>query len=324
MDLIEKAARRLRRADPESVVERAAKKIDSAAVRTTDANVVKAAEPVGRDAAEAATGRPLPRVPLGRRTQAPREVTIDFDRLTDLGFIAPGQEPTQIAEEFRVIKRSLIANAFKGGAQARSHGNLVLVTSAQPGEGKTFCTVNLAMSIASERDLTVLLIDADFAKPSVPEILGFENSVGLVDVIDDENLDLSDCMLRTNLPNLRLLPAGRPHNLTTELLASDRMKDIVEELAKRYPDRVIIFDSPPVLASSAPGTLASYMGQVLFVVEADRTNTTQIKTALSQLASCETVSLILNKNRVTSGSELFGSYYGYGNRYGYGYGQKEV
>ncbi len=322
MDLIEKAARKLRGTETESVVERAAKKIDSAPIRAAKDSAAEAPRPADAEASDGAAARPLPRVPLGRRDKAPREVKLDFEALSEIGIIVPGQEPTQIAEEFRVIKRALISNAFKGGDQIRRHGNLVLVTSAQPSEGKTFCAINLAMSIASERDLTVLLIDADFAKPSIPEVLGFENSMGLVDVIDDENLDLSDCMIRTNLPNLRLLLAGRPHNLTTELLASERMKEIVDELAKRYPDRIIIFDSPPVLASSAPGTLASYMGQVLFVVEADRTTSTQVKTALSQLSSCDMVNLVLNKNRVAGGSELFGSYYGYG--YGYGYGRKQA
>ncbi|WP_222873645.1 hypothetical protein [Hankyongella ginsenosidimutans] len=154
----------------------------------------------------------------------------------------PDSPATQTAEEFRIVKRQLLLNAFARGENAIKNGNLILVCSAQPNEGKTFCAINLALSIASERDLTVLLVDADFAKPEILSTLGLEGGKGLVDVIVDPSLDLADCLIRTNIENLAVLPAGRQHHLTTELLASERMGAMIEEIAQRYRDRVVIFD----------------------------------------------------------------------------------
>ncbi|MFQ5534413.1 MAG: XrtA-associated tyrosine autokinase [Sphingomonadales bacterium] len=298
MDLIEKAAQKLKRENKASLVERAAKKLSR-----SDNEAV----PVdGGDQPVVPHRRKIVTPPAGRRS---RREEIDLEALDSQGMITPVGEPSQIAEEFRVIKRSLLAKAFDKRDRGIKNSNLILVSSAQPGEGKTFCAVNLAMSVASERDLTVLLVDADFANPSVLQNLGLSGGNGLFDVIDDENIDLADCLIRTNLDNLSVLPAGRRHSLTTELLASDRMRDIADEIVMRYPDRLIIFDSPPVLASSAPGTLASFVGQILFVVEADKTTASQVKAALMQINACENVSLILNKNRLASGSEMFASYY---------------
>lgn len=248
-----------------------------------------------------------------RPSRRSRRVEIDLQSLAARHFLTPDSEPSAMAEEFRLVKRSLLLNAFAKGAGAIRNGNLILVTSTQPGEGKTFCSVNLAMSMASERDTTVLLVDADTHKPEVLRTLGVEARKGLVDVVADESLDLADCLIRTNIENLVLLPAGRQHNLTTELLASERMGVIVEDLAKRYPDRVIIFDSPPVLASSVASVLALHVGQILFVVEAERTREPQLKEALSLVSSCQHINLLLNKSRLAGGDTKFGSYY-----YGYG------
>ncbi|MDA5193601.1 XrtA-associated tyrosine autokinase [Govanella unica] len=313
MDLIERAAEKMKKAGG-SLVERAAEKMaQSTEKKSTVGSPVIHPSPVAAEAVaavEAPMSAPLTGSEPERRPG--KRVNIDIASLKARNFITPDSETTTMAEEFRIVKRSLLLNAFAKGDGAIRNGNLILVTSTQPGEGKTFCSVNLAMSIASERDTTVLLVDADTHKPEVLRTLGVEGGKGLVDVISDNNLDLSDCLMRTNVENLVLLPAGRQHNSTTELLASERMGDIVEEIAKRYPDRIVIFDSPPALASSISSVLALHVGQILFVVEAERTREPQLKEALSLVSSCQHINLLLNKSRYSAGDKKFGSYYGYG------------
>lgn len=251
-----------------------------------------------------------------RRTR--NRVKLDMEAMRAAGLVTSYTDRSHIAEEFRLIKRPLLLKAFAQPPDDIPNGNLIMVTSSRAGEGKTFCAVSLAMSIAQERDLTVLLVDADVAKPDVPRVLGIETNRGLVDLIadDHDSLDLSDVLVRTDLENLTLLPAGRQHHLATELLASEKMVKFVEDIARRYRDRVIIFDSPPVLQSSVPGVLALHVGQVLFVVEAERTGQPSVDTALGLISSCKDISLLLNKAPQGGKNDRFGAYYGYG--YGYG------
>lgn len=239
---------------------------------------------------------------------------VDLAGLREGGYITPDMPPNLMSEEFRIIKRTLLLNAFSKGTQKSKNSNVILVTSSNPGEGKTFCTINLALSVATEQDTTVLLIDADFSKPEILNRLGVAGGRGLMDVVADSELELADCLIRTNIPNLVLLPAGRQHNLTTELLASERMETIVNEIANRYPDRLVIFDSPPVLASSAASVLALYMGQTMFVIEAENTTEPQIKESLNMISACENINLLLNQTRFSGSNKRFASYYGYGGR----------
>ena len=245
---------------------------------------------------------------------------IDLVKLKEAGMITPDGERNQISEEFRVIKRPLITNAFNRGASPIKNGNLVMVTSSFPGEGKSFSAINLAMSIAMERDHTVLLVDADVAKPSLPGFLGLRPSKGLMDLLLDENLKFSDVLIKTNVDKLNVLPAGRSHIHATELLASESMSRLLREMSQRYSDRIIIFDSPPLLATTESRTLASRMGQIVMVVEAGKTPQAAVKEALSQIDKCEVVGLLLNKGSSALGDDQFayapyGSYGGYG---GYG------
>ena len=241
-----------------------------------------------------------------------RRADIDLPALRDLGFVVPDSPATAMAEEFRIIKRQLLLNAMARGPNRIENGNLILVCSSQPNEGKTFCATNLALSIASEQDLPVLLVDADFAKPEILSTLGLEGGKGLIDVVADPSLDLADCLIRTNIENFSVLPAGRQHNLTTELLASERMGEMIDDIADRYPDRIIIFDSPPCLASSAASVLALHVGQVLFVVEAESTREGVVRDGLQMMSVCDSVSLLLNKTRYAGIGRRFGTYYGYG------------
>lgn len=239
---------------------------------------------------------------------------IDLAKLKQTGMITPDGERTQLSEEFRIIKRPLLTNAFNRGAAPIKNGNLVMVTSSFPGEGKSFSAINLAMSIAMERDHTVLLVDADVAKPSVPEFLGLEPRKGLMDLLLDENLKFSDVLIKTNVEKLNVLPAGRSHIHATELLASESMGRLLDEMSQRYPDRIIIFDSPPLLATTESRVLASRMGQIVMVVEAAKTPQAAVKEALSQIDKCEVVGLLLNKGSGVIGDDQFayGTYGGYG------------
>jgi len=248
------------------------------------------------------------------RRQKQKVEEIDLTALREAGYITPDMPPNLMAEEFRIVKRSILLNAFSKGTQKSKNSNIVLVTSSNPGEGKSFCAINLALSIATEQDTTVLLVDADFSKPEVLNRLGVAGGRGLMDVVADSELEIGDCLIRTNVPNLVLLPAGRQHNLTTELLASERMETIVEEIASRYPDRLVLFDSPPVLASSAASVMALYMGQIVFVIQAEETTEPQIKESLNMVSSCSEISLLLNQTRFSGSNKKFATYYGYGGR----------
>ncbi len=238
-----------------------------------------------------------------------KSVTIDLERLREGGMIAPDSDKTPLAEEFRVIKRPLLKNAFGGGAKIRN-GNLVMVTSAFPREGKSFCAINLAMSIAMERDRTVLLVDADVARPSIPQKFGIAPDIGLMDVLLDSHVSLSDAIVRTNVNKLALLPAGRPHRQATELLASEAMAALLAELSERYSDRIVIFDSPPLLVTTEARTLAANMGQIVMVVESENTTHEALREALSTIESCEIVGMVLNKGRRSNPGDSYG-YYGY-------------
>jgi len=260
----------------------------------------------------AAEPRPEPG-PAGRAF--PREVRgpvhpLDLGRLRLQGLLTPDDTRSRLAEEFRIIKRPIINNAFGEQSRRIQRGNVVMITSSLPGEGKSFCTINLALSICREIGRTVLLVDADVARPAVPHYLGLpDKQRGLLDVIMEPELDLSDVILRTDLPNFSVVPAGTTHGHSTELLASAQMGALVREMAERYPDRIVLFDSPPLAATSEAGVLASHMGQILVVVEAQRTPQTVLESALHQLDACDVVMTMLNKNRALPGVE-YGGYYG--------------
>lgn len=253
---------------------------------------------------------PAPRLP----EHASRLENINLAKLRQAGMITPDGERSQIAEQFRLIKRPLIMNAFSQGAAPVKNGNLIMVTSSFPGEGKSFCSINLAMSIAMEMDHRVLLVDADVAQPSIPKFFGFKADKGLMDVLLDDHIQLSDVLIRTNVEKLSILPAGRGHRYATELLASEAMNRLLQDMARRYQDRIIIFDSPPLLSTTESRVLATHMGQIVMIVEAQRTTHEALKEALRQIESCDVVSLLLNKGNALTGAD----YYSYGQYGSYG------
>jgi len=231
-------------------------------------------------------------------------IEIDLGRLNQLGIVTPDQGKTQIAEQFRIIKRPLLTKAF-----SKKNNNLLMITSALAGEGKSFCAVNLAMSIASEMDHRVLLIDADVGKPSIPNILGFKNQQGLMDILIEDSVDVADVLIKTSIEKLSLISVGSIHPHATELLASQAMLMLLDELAQRYDDRIVIFDSPPVLLTSEARVLAQRMGQIVLVVEAERTTQQTLKHVIDQFDKNADISLIYNKDKTFNGKEYYGYYY---------------
>jgi len=259
---------------------------------------------------EARKGRDTQPTPIGTQpasNKRSKEVSIDLAKLQAMGYLTPDAPRSQISSEFRVIKRPILVNARDRSAAPVNRANLVMVTSSLPGEGKTFISINLAMTIAMELDTTALLVDADVSRPSVLTRLGLPPTRGLLDALTDHNLDLADVILRTNVPNMSLLPAGTPQAHATELLASHNMARLVDELASRYPDRLIIFDTPPILPSTESRALAAHMGQIVVVVAAEQTLQTSVQQTLLALEHCPVVLPLLNKIRR---SEV-GAHYGY-------------
>ncbi|MGD8629322.1 MAG: XrtA-associated tyrosine autokinase [Gammaproteobacteria bacterium] len=249
-----------------------------------------------------------------------RSVNLDLSGLKDAGLVDPrSQQVNRTTEEFRRIKRPLLMNVRGEGASVVSNANMIMVTSALAGEGKTFTSINLAMSIAMEMDRTVLLVDADVAKPDVTSRLGVEAEMGLIDVLLDDGLTLTDVLLRTDIPKLTLLPSGSRHVHSTELLASERMRQLTLELSSRYPDRIVIFDTPPLLLTSEARVLAGLMGQVVLVVEENITPQHVVKEAVELLHDNEIVGIVMNKGSRGSDGEGYGGYGGYGY---YPYGRK--
>lgn len=263
---------------------------------------------------------PVPAPAPLRPAVVSRKVELDLDALSAAGFVSPNAPRSQIADQYRVIKRPLIANAMGRGPAPVENGNLIMITSAVAGEGKSFNALNLAMSIATELDNTVMLVDADVARPSLLRMLGLPASRGLLDLLVDDEVDLSQVLLRTNIDKLTLLPSGTPHPRATELLASDAMNALIGEIAKRYSDRIIIFDSPPLLLTTESRVLATHMGQIVVVVHAEKTLQSDVRAALATIESCPVKMMVLNQAKSASGGG-YGYGYGYGQGYGYGYGQ---
>jgi receptor protein-tyrosine kinase len=320
MSLIEQAVKRLevlRRAGadlPEAASDREGEARDIGETPTPEAvvQVLEARAPQTGALAEPQQERPgkrdVPRVEPPDTSHPVRpHVKIDLERLANRGFLTPNSPKCQLADEFRVIKRPIIRNALDKNASKTSSRNLVMVTSALPAEGKTFTAVNLAMSVATEFDSTVLLVDGDVAHPSLPQLLNIPSEPGLLDLLTRDDLDFADALVKTNVEKLSVLPAGSRHRRATELLASEQMGNLLRELASRYSDRIIIFDSPPLLATTEARVMASQMGQVIMVVAADTTTQRAVNHALSTIESCEIVLMMLNKARQTD----VGSYYGY-------------
>lgn len=263
----------------------------------------EAAAPLQSDAAQRGAARALVKPRRGPSVQ------IDLARLQRSGQLVPSLDGSRLADEFRHLKRSVLRRAADREGEGQRRNALVMVTSAIPAEGKTFCSINLAMSIAMEIDTSVLLVDADLLRPSLPDRLGMQPAKGLFDALVDTAPDLSELILSTNIPKLSVLPTGTLHPRSAELLASTAMNRLLDELASRYDDRIVIFDGPPLLATPGAQTLACSVGQVVMVVEAGRTPQRLVGQAFAMVEQCPNVMSILNRFDAPR-EPLFDGYYG--------------
>lgn len=263
--------------------------------------------------APAPTPQPAPRAESVPSTPEPAQAVafcgpfaaIDRDHLRDGGMIVPEDPVSGLLEEFRIVKRELLADARAGDtALARR----ILVCSPHPGEGKTYCATNLAIALAAERGLEVLLVDADVVRPSITQRLGIEAEQGLMDALADPVIEPEGLVIRTDIDGLFVLPAGTATALDAEYLASARTADVLARLTEGAPDRIVIFDTPPALAASPAAELAQHVGQALLVVRADETSKAALEDAQQLLSACGDIKLLLNAARYSPSGRRFGSY----------------
>jgi len=239
-------------------------------------------------------------------------LALQLDRLEAAGYLPEDYEASCQFNEFRRIKRPILKKAFlEEKTEGELPRNLVMISSAIPGEGKTFCAINLTLNMILERDITVMLMDVDCVRRSLSKVFGVDELPGLVDVLEgDKNVE--DVIINTAIPQLKIFPAGRAHTHTAELIAGDRMKCLTAEISERYADRIILMDSPPLLAANDAEILSHYAGQAIIVVEADKTSQSLIQQALMCIETEKTsTGLVLNKRQggALAENDGYGYYY---------------
>ncbi len=289
-----------------SLLERASEKFDFAAALRGSADEFPAVE----EAHPAVTAEPVvQKTPVHFDGKV---MPVDRVALAEAGFILPDQRPGPLAEEFRIVKRQLLLRAAGEGGPHIDNGRMILVCSAKPDEGKTFCSVNLALSMARERDLDIVLADTDLNNPEICGLMGVEDGPGFIDAIADPSISIESCLVRTDIPNLSILRSGRRTDDATELLASQQTRTVVQALLAQNPARIAVFDSPPALSASPASVLAMHAGQTVMVVKADATSEAELQEALGLLDGCEHIQLLLNGATYTPNGKRFSNYYGYG------------
>jgi protein-tyrosine kinase len=317
MSIIEQAVNALGRGKEAERKKAAESSVVSQSAEAGAVNIVQRGQatmlhPYQATAAEVGNERVNPYASDAPQTSTAGVVQIPLRELRNLGMLTPDIPRSAIAEEYRTIKRPLLINiAGDSVTTPIPHGNLIMVTSALEGDGKTFCAVSLALSIAMEQDKTVLFVDADTSKADAGKMLGVAATTpGLIDLLQNTRACVDDFILPTNVEKLRILPAGSLHSHANELLASARMQQLMLELSEEDPHRVIIFDSPPLLLTTEATVLSDFMGQIVFIVSADMTPQHAVKQAIEQIGEEKMVGMVLNRAR-----QRMNPYY---HAYGYG------
>lgn len=297
---------------PISLLERAAELYDFGAALRAPVPVAVETEPL--PAPQASPGPvEAPREAPPRRALRGAAAAVDRAKLHEAGHIVPEAPATGLAEEFRLIKRQLLAGIERRVSQPEEKRRSVLIASPQTGDGKSFCAVNLALSLAGERDVEVLLVDSDFVEPGLLPMLGIEeDGPGLVDALADPAADPEAFVVRTDVVGLSVLPAGARRNNVPELLASDRTREVLVRLVAGNQRRIILLDSPPALMASPAAVLSAHVGQALVVVRADRTTEADLRETVGLLSGCDHIALILNGAGFAVTGRRFGSYEGHG------------
>ena len=278
-------------------------------------------------AAAARAGEARSRPPAKAEIGTP--FVIDEAFLRAQGFCVPSEKPQRLALEMRAMKRRLLrrlgfrkAGRRRGGegVVATRQRNVVLTTSTRPAEGKTFTAINLALSLALEDGIGVVLIDADVPRPKVLSHFGLSAETGLTDLIARPGeVRLADCLLRAKDAPLAILPEGSHSGSATELFSRDDAGAVLREVSQRFSDRIVIVDAPPVLATAEATILARMVDEVCFVVEANGTPEPAVAAALDEVLDVtDRISLVLNRCLVAESAIHYGSYEEYYYRTGRG------
>lgn len=275
-------------------------------------------------------GPPLPTQPLARVVDPDatvstrvlhdyhgRQLQVDHEALQNAGLLVPDSQQRKLADEYRLIKRPLLTNARDADV---NRGNLLMVASALAGEGKTFTCLNLCLSLAREKDWSVVLVDGDCQKPHLSRLFSAENEPGLLDYLRDKSLQFESLVMPTSIPGLSFLPAGHRDEHAAELLGSSRMADLVEYLANSDRGRLVVFDSSPLLMTTESPIIAAYVGQTVVVVRANHTPQQAVLTAIEKLDPSKRIALVLNQAEIGAESLAYGGAYGYGSYGQYGDG----
>jgi len=304
-----------------SLVERALKKIQESRAQMPPAHAPHAS--LNTTPMQAPRPAPMPQptvthaapvisaVPTLEPIRPTRVVHIDRDALRRAELLPPASQERQLSGEYRQIKRPLIANALGRGVAKVPAGHRIMIASALPGDGKTFTSINLALSFAMEKDLSVVVVDADVAKAHLSRTFGVHNELGLMDLLHDENLDVESSILPTDVPGLSILPAGKVHETANELLASSRMEQIANQIAERSANCIVLFDSPPLLITSEAMALSNVVGQIVMVVRAGVTPQSAVLDAIELLGEGKSIGLVLNQTDEQVRPGYYYQYYGH-------------
>lgn len=277
--------------------------------------IENAIEKLRREAAGAGTDRLL-QPPRGISSLEPprydpatrRSIAVDVGQLRAAGYLPESGHELEFVDSYRELKRPLIRRCTAAGADPRQR--LVMVSSAMPGEGKTFTTLNLALSIAREQDVSALLIDADFPRSQISRLLGVLEEPGVLDAVADPALDVESLVLGTSIKGLEVLPAGRLGPRVAELAASARMGEVMARLT-RDPRRIVILDSAPLLAASEARAMIHVPGQVLLVARSGKTSQGALQDAIALVDGERLHGIVLNDVRFGRRNDRYYGYYSY-------------
>ena len=205
----------------------------------------------------------------------------------------------QESEYYKVLRTNILQRTKD------NNWNTIMVTSVQPGEGKTLTAINLAAAFAKEFSQTVLLVDCDLKRQNVHKYLGYTFDKGIVDYLMNGCM-LKDLIVWPNIEKLTLISGGKTISNSTELLGSPQMKALVNEIKHRYDDRYVIFDVPPILSGADTIAFAPLVDCILMVVEEGRTSIKDIQKALEMVPAEKFMGYVLNRRK----SPISGSYHG--------------
>ncbi len=236
---------------------------------------------------------------------------LDMAALERAGLVVGHKVRTRISEEFRITVGHILRTMHSNYSPGRGAPNVLMVTSARPGEGKSFSSLNLAGSIAQHTQREVLLVDVDAKQRSLSAELGLADRPGLLDLSSNTSLRIEDMIIRTAIPHLSVITVGSGHTIGSEISPSRPVSTLVERIARRFPNAVVLLDAPPCLSTSDPSTLAPFVGQIVLVVEAERTQRNEVVASLDLIKACPSITLMLNKIRLTT-SYTFGAYHYFG------------